>query len=103
MNQLKARIISCGEWKTSRAFARYMTDRYGAGWDEGMISRLACGICWPTADRLKLLCRELDCLPCDIYDADELRQMAQTGLDGLAGLSEKLERMMQDDEEQEDQ
>jgi len=86
MTHIREKIM--GDWPTCRAFARYMSGKYGAGWDEGMISRLACGVCWPTAERLKLLCLELDCSPGDLYDVDELQQMAEMGLAGLVSLGQ---------------
>lgn len=97
MPYLRERIMKT--FPTCRAFARYMSGKYGAGWDEGMISRLACGVCWPTAKRLRLLCQELDCSPGDLYDVDELQQMAEMGLAGLVSLGQVKGKEKKDDKE----
>ena len=96
MPYIRRRILQ--SWANCRAFARHMTETYGPGWDEGMISRLNCGLCWPTRERLDLLCKELDCRPADLYTAEELQNMAELALHGLADLAARKENDHEDEQ-----
>ena len=83
MPYIKEAILNNDKFRNCREFARHMTERYGAGWDEGMISRIVNGRCYPTPANLGIMCRELDCTLGQLYTADELHEIVDLGLQGL--------------------
>lgn len=83
MPYIKEAILNNDRFKNCREFAQYMTKTYGAGWDEGMISRIVNGRCYPTPANLGIMCRELDCTLGELYTADELHEIVDLGLQGL--------------------